>query len=86
MHERTDVNFLVVAARSRPEHYNVPYVFYTDDRVRQYAEASLSSKSLNTFAMEMEGFLISGMQCKQYYVGCLYFLIDAYPSSHHQSS
>ena len=52
------------ATRATTEQYNVPYYYYSDDRLRQFIEAALGGKTMNQFAMEMEGFAISGMKCK----------------------
>ena len=54
----------MIATRASSEQYNPPYYFYTDDRLRQFVETSLGGKTLNQFAIEMEGFAISGMKCK----------------------
>ena len=52
---------LFIAVRSKLDWYNPPYVFYSNERVAQFWE-SLTSKTIQDLALQMEGFCISGIK------------------------
>ncbi|KAH9899137.1 hypothetical protein C8Q73DRAFT_638607, partial [Cubamyces lactineus] len=60
---RTGAEFLLVAVRSKPDQYNRPYVFYTNERIAQYvANATSRKEGLHQFAMRMEAACIGGLE------------------------
>ncbi|KAI0739799.1 hypothetical protein C8Q80DRAFT_1274817 [Daedaleopsis nitida] len=55
---RTNTDILFIAVRSKYGAYNVPYIFYSNDRVVQYTE-TIAKKTIHVFALGMEGFCLS---------------------------
>ena len=63
LHGHTDTDVLFTAVRSKLEYYNQPYVFWSNDRVASFWE-TLTKKTLYDLASQMEGYCISGVECK----------------------
>lgn len=47
--------------RTDMNHYNTPFFFHTNERIRQYLE-TVTGKTIHELVIELEGFCISGMQ------------------------
>ncbi|KAI0348815.1 hypothetical protein OH77DRAFT_1491362 [Trametes cingulata] len=57
---RTGTEFLLVGVWSQTDHFNPPYVFYTNERIVQFVEL-LNNMSMQDFALRLEGFCVSGV-------------------------
>ena len=60
MSERTGTQVLLIGVRSEPDHYNGPFILFTDDRIRLFTELRLKH-TLEELAQRLEGFLVSGV-------------------------
>ncbi|KAL7283899.1 hypothetical protein ACG7TL_001171 [Trametes sanguinea] len=60
---RTGTDILLVAVRSKPDQYNRPYVFFTNDRITQFISSATAQKeTINQFAMRVEAACIGGLE------------------------
>ena len=72
LHEHTDTQILVIAVRSKVDQYNAPYIFYTDDRIPAFLELKTGGAStIQSFALELEGYLVSGINCELFFFFCI---------------
>jgi hypothetical protein len=61
LHARTGTITLLMAVRSNTDHYNIPYIVYTSNRVAEFFELSVKHQ-LPDLAMRLEAYCLSGVQ------------------------
>ncbi|KAI0363286.1 hypothetical protein BV20DRAFT_1058172 [Pilatotrama ljubarskyi] len=60
LHGCMGTEFLHVGVRSQTDHFNLPYIFYTNERIVQFV-GLLTNISMQDFALRLEGFCVSGV-------------------------